>query len=150
MVKLSELINLEHYKVFQYFMVGYNNTSGLSLLDCEKINLVSLDEDHLSLTLPRSSCSVGHSLTFYLSKNKKSVKVKKLTPNQSLPNTVTITVKVNSMGLTEDPLIVGIETSLTNYTKKEWKEIIVEYTQRQEELIKIFNEISGKNHGTKN
>ncbi len=137
MGQFSELLKIEDCKLFQYFIVAYNNTSGSSIIDYKKIELVSLAETTLSLTLPKNSCAVGHSLTLYVSSVAKNVKVKKLTNNQTLPGTYAFTAKVDHLGTAADGLI-SAEMHLTNFTRSEWEEITKKYFERQQQINALF------------
>ncbi|MFZ4715711.1 MAG: hypothetical protein ACOYL6_18450 [Bacteriovoracaceae bacterium] len=137
MKTIVDLIRVEDFKIFRFFIVAYNNTSGSNVVDFKKIELVSLTDTGFGITLPKNSCAIGHSLTFYIAKDSKKVLVKKLTNNQNLPGTIAVTAKVTGLGDAGDGFI-SCEMSLTNFTRNDWEGISKLYADRQEQINDLF------------
>lgn len=138
-------IKPEDYKVTNFFVVVYNNTSGSSILDYTKIQFTEYDESSLALTLPKGTCSVGHSLTLYVSKDEKTVQVKKIQNEIGIPGTFAFTGKVTNL-TTADEGLLAAQLTLTNYTKSEWEQIYKKFEEIQEKASGHFNRMtrSGK------
>lgn len=144
-MSMSDLINLDDYKILKFYIVCFNNTSTLSILDYTKIDFTEFGESSMTITLPRGACSIGHSITLYVAKSKKPIQVKKLKNDVGLPNTFAFTAKVMNISPNGDRL-VAVELALTNYTKSEWKEVYKKFEIRQEQISELFDKIrrSGK------
>ena len=137
MSSYADLINLEDFKRFRFYIIAYNNTSGVSVLDYNVIDLVALSDTNFGIILPKNSCAVGHTLTFYISKELTKVQVKKLTNNQILPGTITLTAKVTSLEELDNKLI-STEMTLSTVTRSEWDDIAKKFLQRQKKINEFF------------
>lgn len=146
-MSMSNLINLDDYKILKFYIVAFNNTSTLSILDYTKIDFTEFSETSMTITLPKGACSIGHSITIYVASKKKPIQVKKLQNNVGLPNTFAFTAKVTNISPNGENL-VAVDLSLTHYTKSEWKEIYKKFEKRQEQITELFNKIkrSGKEY----
>lgn len=144
-MSMSNLINLDDYKILKFYIVAFNNTSTLSILDYTKIDFTEFAETSMTITLPKGACSIGHSITIYVASKKKPIQVKKLQNNVGLPNTYAFTAKVVNISPNGETL-VAVELNLTHYTKSEWKEIYKKFEERQEQITALFEKIkrSGK------
>lgn len=137
MSSYADLINLDDFKRFRFYIIAYNNTSGVSILDHKVIDLVALTETSFGIILPKSSCAVGHTLTFYIAKESNKIQVKKLTNNQILPGTISLTAKVISSEEMEDKLI-SCEMNLSTVTRSDWDDIAKKFQQRQKKINEFF------------
>jgi hypothetical protein len=137
MSSYADLINLDDFKRFRFYIIAYNNTSGVSVLDHKIIDLVALTDSSFGIILPKNSCAVGHSLTFYISKEPDKVQVKKLTNNQILPGTISLTAKVSTLEDMEDKLI-SCEMNLSTVTRSDWDEIAKKFQKRQKKINEFF------------
>lgn len=141
-MSMSNLINLDDYKILKFYIVAFNNTSTLSILDYTKIDFTEFGETNMTITLPKGACSIGHSITLYVASKKKPIQVKKLQNNVGLPNTFAFTAKViNITSISPDGSLMAVELMLTHYTKAEWKEIYKKFEKRQEQITELFEKI---------
>lgn len=137
---MSDLINLDDYKILKFYIVAFNNTSTLSILDYSKIDFTEFGDASMTITLPKGACSIGHSITLYVATKKKPIQVKKLQNNVGLPNTFAFTAKVTNIGPNGETLM-AVDLALTHYTKAEWKEIYKKFEKRQEQITELFDKI---------
>jgi hypothetical protein len=137
MSSYADLINLDDFKRFRFYIIAYNNTSGVSILDHKVIDLVALSDTNFGIILPKNTCAVGHTLTFYISKLADKVQVKKLTNNQILPGTITLTAKVSALEDMDEKLI-SCDMTLSTVTRSDWDGIAKEFQKRQKKINEFF------------
>ena len=149
-MSLSKLINLDDYKILKFYIVAFNNTSMISILDYDKIDFTEFGDACMTITLPKGVCSIGHSITLYVAKTKKPIQVKKLKNDVGLPNTSAFTAKVTNITPSGENL-VAVNLMLTHYTKADWRNIYKQFEQRQIQITELFNKMkrSGKEFNEK-
>jgi hypothetical protein len=75
--------------------------------------------------------------TFYISKLADKVQVKKLTNNQILPGTITLTAKVSALEDMDEKLI-SCDMTLSTVTRSDWDGIAKEFQKRQKKINEFF------------
>lgn len=137
--------------VFAHGLVLQNDTSGTSLLESQKIFLLELDEDSISLQLPRATCSQNHNLTLFIFDLPMVCTIKKIPSNQIIPEAkLTVSGKIVHYSEGEDELeLYGYEkpcyvtVKLSNYDPLEWKDFLGEYLQVQEKFCSYKEKSAG-------
>jgi tetratricopeptide (TPR) repeat protein len=118
-----------------------NSTSGIPIIPNKKNRLVEVDTHRLTVSLPRQTCAVGHTLVFRI--------VVKHTPRGVAPRNsmlvadqfILITAKVASIAETPNGNVI-VELELFQMIEREWQRFIESFIQLQEQISRTLGEMN--------
>ena len=119
---LSDYLRENDYKELGHSIILRNDTSGVSYLKFDDIQINELKEDSICLSLPKNICQLGHNITFIIYDSPLKNVFKKF-PNIDTTNGLPIIGKVIEFEI--DNYMVHIELKFTQFKEQSWNEIKV-------------------------
>ncbi|WP_127718127.1 hypothetical protein [Halobacteriovorax sp. HLS] len=135
---LSDYLNENDYKELGHSIILRNDTSGVSYLQFEDIQITELKIDSICLSLPRNICQLGHNITFIIYDSPLK-KVFKKFPNIDTTNGLPIIGKVVEFEVDDE--LVHIELKFTQFKEHSWNEIKGDYEQQQIRISTLISEV---------
>lgn len=135
---LSDYLNENDYKELGHSIILRNDTSGVSYLHFEDIQITELKTDSICLSLPRNICQLGHNITFIIYDSPLK-KVFKKFPNIDTTNGLPIIGKVIEFEVDEE--LVHIELKFTQFKENSWNEIKGDYEKQQIRISTLISEV---------
>ena len=132
---ICDSLNIDQYQELTHELVLRNDTSGISYLENQLINITELREDSVCIILPKNICQVGHNLSLAIFQGKPKRKVVKFPPPESVDSISLIGKVVFIGGIDEENVI--IEVKFSQYKLEEWKVILQKYMDQQQKISSL-------------
>ncbi|WP_127716239.1 hypothetical protein [Halobacteriovorax sp. HLS] len=137
MIKLlSKLIKLEDFELTKHSLLLKNDTSGTSIHELEKINIDSIDEEFINITLPLRSLGENHNVTLYIYENPISKEDLSKISSKNYKSAIEFIGKVSALEADDEYQYASIE--LTQYDKFLWKKVCEKYDKAQERVMQLI------------
>ncbi|WP_290734601.1 hypothetical protein [Halobacteriovorax sp. JY17] len=136
---ISDSLNFEQYQELSHDLVLRNDTSGVSYLESQLINITELREDSVCITLPKNICQSGHNLTLAIFLGRLKKKLQKFPPPESIESITLIGKVIDLSQVDEDQVL--IEVKFSQYKTNEWKSIITKYIEQQDKITSLVEEV---------
>ncbi len=131
-------ITLVTKNLSQSWIIFSNDTSKSDCIKYRDIKILIADEEHITLLVPPSACSVGHNLSLFIFKNDKQVRtLKRMPQDKSILKCSTVNGKVQEFDLIDENL-AEITLKITDRVLDYWKSFTDQIDKKQERVSELF------------
>jgi len=135
----SNHIILATKKLSRSYFIFSNQTSQLDCLDYNKISLLYVDIDNLSLVVPKKSISEGHHLSLYIFQNSKQLKTISAMPRDKSILKCDVINGIVGQTFPFDEDLLEIQITVNGKNNEFWNNMVSDIESKQEEVSNKFN-----------